>query len=156
MNLRSDIAESRDVPGVGIDRVETTSSAETEAVGARVAATLRPGDIVLVAGEPGAGKTTLVRGACRELGVTVPVTSPTFTIGQRYPAPVPISHIDLFRIDRLAEEEPDLLDDYLGRDKIAFIEWPPTGPSEHAALGRIACRVRIEHAGGDRRLVEIA
>jgi tRNA threonylcarbamoyladenosine biosynthesis protein TsaE len=138
------------------DRVETTSPAETEAVGARLAATLRPGDVVLVAGDLGAGKTTLVRGACRELGVTVPVTSPTFTIGQRYPAPVPVSHIDLFRIDRMAEEEPDLLADYLGPDKIAFIEWPPTRPSEYAGLGRVVCRVRIEHAGGDRRFVEIA
>jgi tRNA threonylcarbamoyladenosine biosynthesis protein TsaE len=56
----------------------------------------------------------------------------------------------------LADEEPDLLADYLGPDRIAFIEWPPTRPSEHAALGQIACRVHIEHAGGDRRLVEIA
>jgi tRNA threonylcarbamoyladenosine biosynthesis protein TsaE len=150
------ISESRDVSQLSVDRVETTGPTETEALGARVAATLRPGDVVLVAGELGAGKTTLVRGACRELGVTVPVTSPTFTIGQRYPAPVPISHIDLFRIDGMAEEEPDLLADYLGPDKIAFVEWPPAGPSEHAALGRIACRIRIEHAGGDRRLVEIA
>ena len=114
------------------------------------------GWVVLVSGELGAGKTTLVRGACRELGVAVPVTSPTFTIGQLYPANVPVSHIDLFRIDRMTEEEPDLLADYLGPDKIAFIEWPPAGPSEHAELGRIACRIHIEHAGGDRRVVEIA
>lgn len=150
-----DIFESRDIHQPGSGRLETTSPAETEALGARVAATLRPGDVVLVAGELGAGKTTLVRGACRELGVTVPVTSPTFTIGQRYPAPVPISHIDLFRIDGLTKEEPELLAEYLGPDKIAFVEWPPAA-SEHAELGRIACRVRIEHAGGDRRLVEIA
>lgn len=150
-----DIFESRDIHQPGSGRLETTSPAETEALGARVAATLRPGDVVLVAGELGAGKTTLVRGACRELGVTVPVTSPTFTIGQRYPAPVPISHIDLFRIDGLTKEEPELLAEYLGPDKIAFVEWPPAA-FEHAELGRIACRVRIEHAGGDRRLVEIA
>ena len=154
--MRRDISKSRDVHPLAVERVETTSPAETEAIGARLAATLSPGDVVLIAGELGAGKTTLVRGACRELGVSVPVTSPTFTIGQQYPAQVPICHIDLFRIDRMAEEEPDLLADYLGPDKIAFVEWPPTGPSEHAGLGRIACRVRIEHAGGDRRLVEIA
>jgi tRNA threonylcarbamoyladenosine biosynthesis protein TsaE len=154
--LSKDISEFPEVSQVAVDRMETTSPAETETIGARVAASLHPGDVVLVAGELGAGKTTLVRGACRRLGVTVPVTSPTFTIGQRYPGPVPISHIDLFRIDRLAEEEPDLLADYLGPDKIAFIEWPPAGPSEYAALGRIVCRVRIEHAGGDRRRIEIA
>lgn len=156
MSFRTDISKSRDLPQPAVNCVETSSPAETEAMGARLAARLGPGDVVLVAGDLGAGKTTLVRGACRELGVTVPVTSPTFTIGQRYPAPVPISHIDLFRIGRMAEEEPDLLADYLGPDKIAFIEWPPTAPSEHAALGRIASRVRIHHAGGDRRLVEIA
>jgi tRNA threonylcarbamoyladenosine biosynthesis protein TsaE len=154
--LRRDISESQGVPQRAIERLETSSPVQTEAVGARLAAELRPGDVVLVAGELGAGKTTLVRGACRELGVTVPVTSPTFTIGQQYPGPVPVSHIDLFRIDRMAAEEPDLLADYLGPDTIAFVEWPPTGPSEHAGLGRIARRVRIEHAGGDRRLMEIA
>jgi tRNA threonylcarbamoyladenosine biosynthesis protein TsaE len=135
--------------------VETSSPAQTEAVGARVAEKLRPGDTVLVSGELGAGKTTLVRGACRELGVTVPVTSPTFTIGQQYPARVPISHIDLFRVDRMADEEPDLLAEYLGPDRIAFIEWPPAAVSGRADLGRIACRVHLEHAGGDRRVVEI-
>ena len=68
----------------------TGSPAETEALAAQLAAALVPGDVVLVEGELGAGKTTFVRGACRALGVTGPVTSPTFTIGQRYPAPVPV------------------------------------------------------------------
>ncbi len=154
--MRRDISKSRDFPQTAVDHVETTSPGETEAIGARLAATLRPGDVVLVAGELGAGKTTLVRGACRELGVTVPVTSPTFTIGQQYPGPVRVSHIDLFRIDRITEEEPDLLADYLGPDTIAFIEWPPAAPSEHAGLGRIVRRVRIQHAGGDRRILEFA
>jgi tRNA threonylcarbamoyladenosine biosynthesis protein TsaE len=152
--LRSEISKSHDVPQAAVDHVETTGPEQTEAIGARLAATLRPGDVVLVAGELGAGKTTLVRGACRELGVTVPVTSPSFTIGQLYPGPVPVSHIDLFRIDQMAEEEPDLLDDYLGPDRIAFIEWPPAAPSERAGLGRIVRRVRIQHAGGDRRILE--
>lgn len=134
---------------------ETTSAAETEALGARLAADLRPGDVVLVAGELGAGKTTLVRGACRALGVTAPVTSPTFTIGQRYPGPVPVSHIDLFRTDGLGEEEPELLGDYLSPDTITFVEWPPAAVSELAVPDRGWRRVRIEHAGGDRRLVEI-
>ena len=154
--MRREIFTSQGSRQLAVDRVETNTPAQTEAVGARVAQGLCPGDVVLVSGELGAGKTTLVRGACRELGVAVPVTSPTFTIGQLYPANVPVSHIDLFRIDRMTEEEPDLLADYLGPDKIAFIEWPPAGPSEDAELGRIACRIHIEHAGGDRRVVEIA
>jgi tRNA threonylcarbamoyladenosine biosynthesis protein TsaE len=130
-------------------RLTTTSPAETEAAGAELAAGLVPGDVVLVEGELGAGKTTFVRGACRALGVESPVTSPTFTIGQRYRGRLPVSHIDLFRVADLGSEDPDLLADYLAPDTIAFVEWPPSG--EQA----IATRVRIEHAGGDRREVLI-
>ena len=98
--------------------------ADTEALGAELARTLRPGDVVLVEGELGAGKTTFVRGACRALGVTGVVSSPTFTIGQRYPAPIPVAHVDLYRVADLRNEDPDLLDDYLRPDTIAFVEWP--------------------------------
>jgi tRNA threonylcarbamoyladenosine biosynthesis protein TsaE len=136
-------------------RVRTRSAEETTALGAELSGELRPGDVVLVAGELGAGKTTFVRGACRALGVSAVVTSPTFTVGQRYPAPVPISHIDLFRVPTLAGEDPDLLADYLGPGTIAFVEWPESGEAEIARLARIAARVRIEHAGGEDRVVEI-
>jgi tRNA threonylcarbamoyladenosine biosynthesis protein TsaE len=136
-------------------RYETTSAAETEAIGAELAAGLRAGDVVLVEGELGSGKTTLVRGAGRALGVSGLVTSPTFTIGQRYPAPVPVAHIDLYRVSSLADEDPDLLADYVGQDTIAFVEWPGDEEPELAALGRIAARVRLVHAGGDRRRVEV-
>ena len=90
---------------------ETAGPEQTEALGAHLAEGLRAGDAVLVAGELGAGKTTFVRGACRALGVTAVVTSPTFTIGQRYPAPTPVSHLDLFRIAELGAEDPVLLAD---------------------------------------------
>ena len=135
-------------------RLHSDGPEQTEALGARVAERLSAGDVVLVSGELGAGKTTFVRGACRALGVTAVVTSPTFTIGQRYPAPTPVSHLDLFRIGALDDEDPDLLADYLGPDTIGFVEWPD-GEAELARLARIVARVRIEHAGGDRRLVEI-
>ncbi len=133
-------------------RLETNAAEETEAVGAELARTLEPGDVVLIEGELGTGKTTFVRGACRSLGVTATVTSPTFTVGQRYPGPVPVAHIDLYRIDDLENEEPDLLEEYLGPDTIAFVEWPKAGV---AGLGSVAAHVRISHAGGDRRIVEI-
>jgi tRNA threonylcarbamoyladenosine biosynthesis protein TsaE len=136
-------------------RTQTSSPAETEALGGKLAGGLVRGDVVLVEGELGAGKTTFVRGACRALGVTALVTSPTFTIGQRYPAPVPVSHVDLFRIPDLSAEDPDLLADYLGPDRIAFVEWPQSAEGTVASLARIAARVRIEHGGGDRRVVEI-
>jgi tRNA threonylcarbamoyladenosine biosynthesis protein TsaE len=135
---------------------ESTEAAQTEALGARLAAELRPGDAVLVAGELGAGKTTFVRGACRRLGVTVPVTSPTFTIGQRYPGEGAIvAHVDLYRLGSLADEDPDLLADYLGPRTIGFVEWPEGEESTLAGLTRIAARVILQHAGGDRRHVSI-
>lgn len=134
-------------------REETSTPEQTEALGARLAATLSAGDVVLVEGEMGAGKTTFVRGACRALGVDAVVTSPTFTIGQRYPAPVPVSHLDLFRIADLEAEDPELLSDYLSPEAIAFVEWP-RGESLDG-LSHVAARVRLEHAGGDRRIVEI-
>lgn len=109
--------------------VRTTMSAEeTEQIGAALATELAPGDVVLLKGDLGAGKTTFVRGACRALGVEGPVTSPTFTIGTTYEAGEahgPISHLDLYRLGSLSDEDPALLDDYLGPDRIAFIEWPP-------------------------------
>jgi tRNA threonylcarbamoyladenosine biosynthesis protein TsaE len=133
----------------------TSCAAETEALGADLAATLQPGDVVLVEGELGAGKTTFVRGAARALGVTVPVTSPTFTIGQRYLAPTPVAHLDLYRIGALANEEPELLADYLGPGTIGFVEWPGGEEGTIAEFARVAARVRLSHDGGDRRTVEV-
>jgi tRNA threonylcarbamoyladenosine biosynthesis protein TsaE len=130
----------------------TSSRAETEEVGARIAARLAPGDVVLVSGELGAGKTTLIRGACRALGVTEPVTSPTFTIGHRYRGRLPVSHLDLHRLEGLEGEEPGLLDDYLTDDAVAFVEWPPTAKP---GLERVALHVELAHDGGDRRLVTV-
>lgn len=141
--------------GEAVQRLRSASAEETEALGARLAAELRPGDVVLVAGELGAGKTTLVRGACRLLGVTGPVTSPTFTIGQRYAGAVPVAHLDLFRLERLDEEEPELLADYIDAATVAFVEWPPDRLPEQTGPLRIARRVTIEHAGGDQRLIEV-
>ena len=130
----------------------SSSPAETEEAGARLAAGLRPGDLVLVSGELGAGKTTLIRGASRELGVTEQVTSPTFTIGRRYRGRVPVSHLDLYRLESLAGEDPGLLDDYLTPDAVAFVEWP-VGVEPVLGERRIARRVELRHAGGDRREV---
>jgi tRNA threonylcarbamoyladenosine biosynthesis protein TsaE len=140
-------------------RHETVSDAETQSLGAALARALVPGDVVLIDGELGAGKTTFVRGAARALGVTDPVTSPTFTIGQRYVAAAPVafvSHVDLYRLASLRDEDPDLLADYIGADTITFVEWPDAGVQEISDLGRIARHVKLMHAGGDRRTVEFA
>jgi len=136
----------------------TRSSQQTEELAARLAGQLRPGDVVLISGELGAGKTTFVRGACRALGVSVPVTSPTFTIGQRYPAASDgtVGHVDLYRIGSLGDEDPDLLADYIGPDTITFVEWPEGAEASIAAVARVARRVHLEHAGEDIREVRIS
>ena len=133
-------------------RQETTTPEGTEAVAARFALRLRPGDVVIVSGELGAGKTTFVRGAARALGIEAPVTSPTFEIGHVYGGSTEVAHLDLYRLPTLAREDPALLDDYLTPDRIAFVEWP--GDAE-AAIEHVTARVTISHLGGDRRALEI-
>ncbi|MEA2493245.1 MAG: tRNA threonylcarbamoyladenosine biosynthesis protein TsaE [Thermoleophilaceae bacterium] len=128
----------------------SNSPEETAAAGARLAAELAPGDIVLVSGDLGAGKTTFVRGACGALGVKAKVTSPTFTIGQLYAGTPDVAHLDLYRLDGA---EPGLLDDYLTPDRIGFLEWPEIAEPE---LERVSARVRIEHAGADQRRITVA
>lgn len=133
---------------------ETADAAATEAVAAELAGALGPGDVVLVEGELGAGKTTFVRGACRALGVEGPITSPTFALANRYRAGggLIVSHLDLYRLGGLDQEDPDLLGDYLGPDRLAFVEW---ARDDAAALGQVSFRVRLEHRGGDRRRIEV-
>src|SRR4029079_13861976 len=127
----------------------SSAAEQTEAAGARLAKELGPGDVVLVSGELGAGENTFVRGACRELGVTAKVTSPTFTIGQLYAGDPDVAHLDLYRLEGA---EPGLLDDYLTPDRIGFLEWPELAEPE---LERVTARVRIEHAGGDERRINV-
>jgi tRNA threonylcarbamoyladenosine biosynthesis protein TsaE len=132
--------------------VTSENAAQTEAAGAELAAELHAGDVVLVSGKLGAGKTTFVRGAARALGVDGPVTSPTFEIGHVYSGRVEVAHLDLYRLPTLAGEDPALLDDYLTPNRVAFVEWPGT---PGAAFDGVAARVAIEHRGGDRRAIAI-
>ena len=137
---------------------ETRSAEETEAAGAALAARLRPGDVVLVSGDLGAGKTTFVRGAVRTLGVTEAVTSPTFVVGVLYEgARGPIAHLDLYRLSGLYAEDPGLLDPYFGPDTVTFVEWPEQAGDDVAAAGGrpVAHRVVLEHAGGDARRLTV-
>jgi tRNA threonylcarbamoyladenosine biosynthesis protein TsaE len=132
--------------------VETASARETEAAGARLAQRLRPGDVVLVSGELGSGKTTFVRGAARAFGVEGPVTSPTFTIGHVLGGDPEVAHLDLYRLGSLAAEDPALLEDYLTPERVAFLEWPELA---EPALERVAARVQIEHVAPRRRRLTI-
>src|SRR6476469_329720 len=131
----------------------SASTAETEALGAALARELEAGDVVTVRGERGSGKTTFVRGACRALGVTVPVTSPTFTIGHRYPAePADVSHLDLYRFQGFSAAEWGDLEPYF-QDAICFVEWPEAAGG---ALPPARAEVRLCHMDPARRLITLA
>jgi tRNA threonylcarbamoyladenosine biosynthesis protein TsaE len=127
--------------------VRTASPGETEATAAAVATRLRPGDVVTVSGELGSGKTTFVRGAARALGVTAPVTSPTFTIGHAYAGDVSVSHLDFYRFRDVSSAEWADLEPYF-EDALVFVEWPEAGRAVLPAA-------RLEHAGGDARVVRL-
>ena len=130
---------------------ETGSAAETEAVAARLARGLASGDVVLVSGDLGAGKTTFVRGACRALGVTGRVTSPTFTIGHRYSGSVDVSHLDLYRFRGFSPAEWGDLEPYF-EGAVVFVEWPEAGRD---ALPAPRASVRLEHVDVDTRRVVV-
>ena len=132
--------------------LRSASPAETETAAATLARELRAGDVVTVSGELGSGKTTFVRGACRALGVTVPVTSPTFTVGHRYPARPDVSHLDLFRFQGFSAAEWGDLEPYF-QDAVCFVEWPEAAAG---ALPRARVEVRLSHMDPARRLITLA
>jgi tRNA threonylcarbamoyladenosine biosynthesis protein TsaE len=128
----------------------SAAAAETEVVAARLAGGLVPGDVILVRGELGAGKTTFVRGAARALGVEDRVTSPTFTIGHRYRGRLEVSHLDLYRFAGLSPAEWGDLEPYF-EDAVVFVEWPEAG---QAALPDARALVSLEHVSPhERRIV---
>lgn len=140
---------------------ETADAEGTEAAAAELTESLSPGDVVLLRGDLGAGKTTFVRGAARALGSLDHVTSPTFTIGQRYAGRTPVSHVDLYRLGEdggpaLATEVPGLLEDYFEADAICFVEWPDLLAAGDLPAGRRVHEVEIEIIGnpweGRRRI----
>jgi tRNA threonylcarbamoyladenosine biosynthesis protein TsaE len=132
-------------------RRQTHSPEETEELAGELAVELELGDVVTVSGELGSGKTTFVRGACRALGVTQAVTSPTFTIGHRYRGRVDVSHLDLFRFRDVSAAEWGDLEPYFD-DAIVFVEWPEAGAG---TLPPARAVVRLEHGEGGTRLVTI-
>ena len=132
--------------------LRSESPEQTEAAGAELAARLAPGDVVLVSGDLGAGKTTFVRGALRALGVTDRVTSPTFVVGHLYETGGRLAHLDLYRLAGTGDEDPGLLDPYFGPDTITFVEWPEHGEPSRPATHRVT----LAHAGGDAREVSVS
>jgi tRNA threonylcarbamoyladenosine biosynthesis protein TsaE len=137
-------------------RQETFASASPDAtagVAAEFARELAPGDLVLLRGELGAGKTAFVRGAAGALGFEGRVTSPTFAIGNVYPgADLEIAHLDLYRLGEIDVGDEAVLDDFVTPERIAFVEWPH---DELAADPRLRAVVLLEHAGEDGRNITI-
>jgi tRNA threonylcarbamoyladenosine biosynthesis protein TsaE len=132
--------------------LDSSSPEETERIAAVLARELRPGDVVTLAGELGTGKTTFIRGACRQLGVTAPVTSPTYTIGNRFRGDVDVSHLDLYRFSALTDAEWGDLERYF-EDAVVFVEWPEAGAG---FLPPARAEVRLQHAQETLRLITLS
>ena len=133
--------------------ITTKSTAETRALGEKIAARLQPGDVLLLEGGLGAGKSELTRGIARGLGVTETVTSPSFTILNVYESGrCPLYHFDWYRLES-AEELYELgMDEYIGGDGIAVVEWAERCPD---AVPDRVIRVRLEVTGDETRQIEI-
>lgn len=139
-------------PGELFDSVDEE---ETARIASGYARALLPGDLILVIGEVGAGKSTFVRAALRELGVEGPIPSPTFTIGRAYRGRLPVAHLDLYRLEMPESEVPDLLDDYLRPDGVTFVEWPDRPLGNLFGRPSRVGRVEIDRREGDRREIRL-
>ena len=130
----------------------THSAAETRGLGEKIAEKLQAGDVILLEGELGAGKSELARGIARGLGVRETVTSPSFTILNVYESGrLPLYHFDWYRLES-AEELYELgMDEYLGGDGVALVEWPGRCPEAEPAD---CLRIRITAEGENTRRIE--
>jgi tRNA threonylcarbamoyladenosine biosynthesis protein TsaE len=135
----------------------TRSAAATGELGERLAALLGPGDVVVLTGDLGSGKTVLAKGIGRGLGVTEPIVSPTFTIMREYDGDLPLLHLDVYRLDHLQEAIDLGLDELLDEGRVTVVEW---GEAVGAVLPADRLEVLLsvpppEEADDDVRVVEL-
>jgi tRNA threonylcarbamoyladenosine biosynthesis protein TsaE len=134
-------------------KLRTSSAEQTRAVAAAVGTQLQPGDLVVLAGDLGSGKTTFAQGLARGLGVDAPVTSPSFTLVQEYDGRLPVAHVDVYRLDRLQELHDLGFDELVDGRGVTMIEW---GDAVAQILPADRLWVRIEAgATDDERLLTV-
>lgn len=137
------------------------SPEDTARIAAGVASQLRAGDIILYEGDMGAGKTTFTKGLALALGITDPVTSPTFALVNEYTeGRLPLFHFDLYRIDSYDDLYAIGFFDYLDRDGIIAAEWSENIESLEQELAgdssRTIMKIRIEKSGENERLIRVS
>jgi tRNA threonylcarbamoyladenosine biosynthesis protein TsaE len=133
--------------------VHTHSAAETQAVAAALAGLATPGDLLVLAGELGAGKTAFAQGYGRALGVTEPITSPTFTLANRYEGRMEVNHLDVYRLEQLDEIKELGLYELIDGEGVTLIEW---GDAIAPVLGADFLEVRLGFGvADDDRVVEL-
>jgi len=125
---------------------------ELRRIGRRLAGALRGGDLVLLYGPLGAGKTTLVRAIAEALEVTDPVRSPSFTLANIYSGRVLVQHLDLYRLEEVGDDDVLALEEYVRADAVTLVEWPQAGLDR---LGPATWKVRLAHETLRKRSVEI-
>jgi tRNA threonylcarbamoyladenosine biosynthesis protein TsaE len=136
----------------GAVRLATTTPSATRRIGERIGRRLRGGDVVLLEGELGAGKTVLAQGIARGLGVTDPVKSSSFVIMNEYEGRLRLFHADLYRLEDPAQVAELALDE-LAADGVLVVEWPERAPGELPAERVL---VRLDYAGARGRVIEIS
>jgi tRNA threonylcarbamoyladenosine biosynthesis protein TsaE len=122
-------------------RLRSASPEQTRAIGRAVAELVEPGDVVVLAGELGAGKTVFAQGLLRALGVEDPVVSPSFALVREYEGRIPAAHVDVYRLDRVQELIDLALDEGPGARGVTVVEW---GDRVATALGPERLEVRLE------------
>jgi tRNA threonylcarbamoyladenosine biosynthesis protein TsaE len=132
--------------------IYTNSEVETIREGERLGQKLKPGAIVALYGELGAGKTAFTRGLAKGLGIAMSVSSPTFTIVNEYPGEIPLFHFDMYRLESEAELFDIGWDDYHNRGGVCVVEWSQKVPG---AFPPDTILVNLEDLGGDSRRLEI-
>ena len=123
----------------------THSAAETRAAGRVVGALLEPGDLVVLGGDLGTGKTVFTKGIAEGLGVDATVVSPTFTLAREYEGRLRLVHVDVYRLDRIQEFLDLGLEDLAGDDAVTVVEW---GDAVAAELPADHLEIRLRTPGG--------